>query len=228
MLPTPKWKLVVDIGATATEADNLTEEGSSVAEDLQAAERTNIVAELVSMLGEYMPCDPDTPADAYTGFMSLRLMLLKGNKSDFENLCLDTILNSYTSYQLGNRSRGEIASLLVRDYAFLLQSQKAGGGGGSHQVGMTTIHPLVSMGSVKAPSREQSTLLQLQQPADRQSQNSTAVATTTSATTTGSSTSGASPLVQPVLARPEDMITSSNQSNNVNIPNQQTEEHGEM
>lgn len=83
------------------------------------------IAEIVSLLAEYMPSDPHTAAANYlSGFMSLRLLLLREIRSPEEEQLVRTILESYTSYLASDRERADIAIMLARDYIFLSQQQQ--------------------------------------------------------------------------------------------------------
>jgi len=155
-MPSPKWKLVVDIGehedilaapipATASadmqmdpdahhhQADLkdaadlgfLTDDPPAVSDALAAVgPRDARVDEVVSMLGEFMPSDSNSAASNYvSGFMSLRLLLLRQSRNLEEDELVRTILDSYSSYTAGGRERSDIALMLARDYIFLSQQQ---------------------------------------------------------------------------------------------------------
>lgn len=149
LLPSPKWKLVVDVGET--EAAAAAQAGQNVAGTAFVGNNANASAsaaaatatsaaggtatapgakdrridEVVSLLGELMPSDPASSLAPYlSGFMSLRLLLLRPTRSPEEEEHARTMLDSYTSYSQGGRSRSDIGMMLARDYMFLLQ-QKA-------------------------------------------------------------------------------------------------------
>lgn len=140
MLPSPKWKLVVDVGeadpvatvATGKASSSTTfNEGSSDVTDLSQGDNASTggkdrrIDEVVSLLGELMPSDPNSPLAPYlSGFMSLRLLLLRPSRSPEEEDVARTMLDSYTSYSQGGRARSDIGVMLARDYMFLCQ-QKA-------------------------------------------------------------------------------------------------------
>jgi hypothetical protein len=138
-MPSPKWKLVVDVGETepaATLANNsgatagvnqgstdLSDSGS-ISEKASSGKDSRI-DEVVSLLGELMPSDPNSPFAPYlSGFMSLRLLLLRPSRSPDEEDLARTMLDSYSSYSQGGRSRADIGVMLSRDFMFLNQ-QKA-------------------------------------------------------------------------------------------------------
>ena len=158
-MPSPKWKLVVDVGeaedsiaptgASETavsssnghvQADDPADAdfelaaavsntlGSAQAHDsVQASSsegRDHRADEIVSMLGEFMPSDPSSPMAPYVqGFMSLRLLLLRPSLSNEEQDILKILMESYSSYSMGGRPRGDTALMLVRDYLFLTNQQ---------------------------------------------------------------------------------------------------------
>jgi hypothetical protein len=94
--------------------------GSDV-EKVQGGKDPRIDA-VVSLLGEFMPSDPNSALAPYlSGFMSLRLLLLRPSRSPEEEDRARTMLDSYTSYSLGGRSKADIGIMLARDYMYLLQ-----------------------------------------------------------------------------------------------------------
>lgn len=161
-MPSPKWKLVVDIGdveetvpatpavTSANLSSQLQHSQLSSHTDLKdaadfgllSADPTGSVAtapshssidgskdarveQVITLLGEYMPSDPNSPAANYlSGFMSLRLLLLRQSRSMEEEEFVRTILDSFSSYTAGGRERSEIAMMLARDYIFLSQQQQ--------------------------------------------------------------------------------------------------------
>ena len=174
-MPSPKWKLVVDIGdteetapvpaAAVTAASNVaaapndahfeteplkesldmamatatvasapvasanvsetTQQASFPPASVTETSRDSRVDEVVSLLGEFMPSDPTSPLAAYlSGFVSLRLLLLRPARSPAESELTGTILESYSSYSAGGRERSDIAVMLARDFMFLSQQQQ--------------------------------------------------------------------------------------------------------
>ena len=57
-----------------------------------------------------------------SGFMSLRLLLLRSTWSPEEEDRAQMMLDSYTSYSQGGRSKADISIMLARDYMFLAQN----------------------------------------------------------------------------------------------------------
>ena len=150
LMPSPKWKLVVDVSPApptttitpdeilGVESSSHTEiGGSSDAKTTAAASsaaaatgtlkdsdsKESCIDEIVAILGEHMPSDPTSPlADHIPGFISLRLMLLRASRSEEEEELVDTILGSYSSYKLSGRGSADIAVMLAGDFSFLTQS----------------------------------------------------------------------------------------------------------
>lgn len=144
LMPSPKWKLVVDIGepedspvvsaaASATVAEtnttaNTTFDGSDAfsTTPVPAGGKDSRIDDIVSLLGEYMPSDPASSMAPYlSGFMSLRLLFLRPSRSGEEEELARTMLDSYSSYSSGGRTRSDIAVMLARDFMFLSQQQPA-------------------------------------------------------------------------------------------------------
>ena len=84
------------------------------------------VAEIVTLLGDHMPSDPSSPHSSYiSGFMSLRLLLLRSSRSPDEDEIIQTLLSSYSSYASSGRTQPDIALMLARDFLFLKQHHAA-------------------------------------------------------------------------------------------------------
>ena len=80
---------------------------------------------VVALLGEYMPSDPTSQGASFvSGFMSLRLLLLRPTRAPDEEDLVRTMLNSFSSLQGGGRPRSEIASMLARDFMFMNQQNQ--------------------------------------------------------------------------------------------------------
>jgi hypothetical protein len=141
LVPSPKWKLVVDIGKPslpalttpsprdlASAVPPQPDTKVAVANVAPKAEaqvpqgRDPRVDELVALLGEQMPHDPQSPyASHLQHFMSLRLMLLKPTRSKGEKEVEGILLSSFTSYKSSGREKSDIAVMIARDYTFLQQ-----------------------------------------------------------------------------------------------------------
>lgn len=146
-MPSPKWKLVVDIGepepllhlhsSQAISAHEVTSDASIHVRDAEIPSscdashesvnekpRDSRIDNVIALLGEFMPSDPSSPIASYLpGFMSLRLMLLRPSRAAQEEDVVRTMLGSYSSYSAGGRTKSDIAVMLARDYMFLVQQQ---------------------------------------------------------------------------------------------------------
>jgi hypothetical protein len=156
LMPSPKWKLVVDVGETepvavASAAQNVIDssvnqvstELSDVGSESEKASsgKDTRIDEVVSLLGELMPSDPNSTFAPYlSGFMSLRLLLLRPSRSPEEDDLARTMLDSYSSYSHGGRSRTDIGVMLARDFMFLNQ-QKAQQPSNFFSVGQSVVNP---------------------------------------------------------------------------------------
>ncbi len=138
-VPTPKWKLVVDIGmktndeneSNSTEINN---SGPMVAHASMQQSRavsndtvhpdSRLINEVITLLGDIMPHDQNSALHThFPSIMALRLMLLKRNPTPAELECQTTLLSSYESYKSSGRSKSEVAVMVARDYTFLRQLQ---------------------------------------------------------------------------------------------------------
>jgi len=145
-MPSPKWKLVIDLGepqpallgdvvetttsnSTKTEIPSTSSSSSIVAKEKAETgnKRDPRIDEVVSILAEHMPSDPNSPlASCIPGFMSLRLLLLRSTWDDQESDLVKIMLGSYSSYLATGRSRSDIALLLARDCMFMQESSSPG------------------------------------------------------------------------------------------------------
>lgn len=145
LMPSPKWKLVVDVGQQPQQAQQVPTQQAAASQQQVApqaqqpqqqqvqpqqqgngapADPAALTSEVISIFGEHMPSDPNDPAFAYLqGFMSLRLLLLRSSRTEQEQDIVNTILSSYSSYKAGGRTRPDIALMLARDFMFLNQQQ---------------------------------------------------------------------------------------------------------
>ena len=114
-MPSPKWKLVVEIGAPPKTAG--TEQDGS--------ESCQLSNELLSLMCTHMPKDKtDTLAPYLPGFTSLHLLLMKRSRSVRENDMLQTALASFVNYKISGQSDSNIAWMTARD-CMLLSIQDA-------------------------------------------------------------------------------------------------------
>ena len=92
---------------------------------LASASKDNRINEVIGLLGEFTPSDPSSPLSPYlSGFMSLRLLLLRQSRTQEEEDFVKTMLDSFSSYTAGGRERSDIAVMLARDCMFLTQQQQ--------------------------------------------------------------------------------------------------------
>jgi hypothetical protein len=153
LLPSPKWKLVVDIGDTEEVSPSLPVSSTltndvrpepeikedpvdlSLFANLHSAPPTAARAsgdsqdtrinEVIGLLGEFTPSDPNSIHSPYLhGFMSLRLLMLRQSRTPAEEEFVKTMLDSFSSYTAGGRERSDIAAMLARDCMFLSQQQQ--------------------------------------------------------------------------------------------------------
>lgn len=132
LLPSPKWKLVVDVGQqqqqqqqAAAQQEQQQQQQEPPAAAPPSEDPAALSSEVISIFGQHMPSDPNSPAFAYLqGFMSLRLLLLRQNRGSQEQELVDTMLSSYSSYKAGGRTPADIALMLARDFMFLSQQQQ--------------------------------------------------------------------------------------------------------
>lgn len=133
-MPSPKWKLVVDVAEEdrdlpATDLTDIATAAVAVSETNAQGEQPtfdNRIDEIISLLGEHMPTDPNSPLASYLPwFMSLRLMLLKPSKNAEEEETIRTIFGSYSSFLGSGKPRQDIALQLSRDFMFLTQQSVA-------------------------------------------------------------------------------------------------------
>jgi hypothetical protein len=145
-MPSPKWKLVVDIGEPEPASPNMQAHttvqqsasnavgnthsfehesrynGHEIPDSREEKYNESVVDQVISLLGEFMPSDASSPLESLLpGFMSLRLMLLRPTKTTEEEDIMRTMLGSYASYSAGGRTKSDIAIMLARDFMFLIQ-----------------------------------------------------------------------------------------------------------
>ena len=123
LMPTPKWKLVVDVGVAPPKSTP----------DQPVDHR---VAELMKIMVDNVPTHKNSPHAPYLpGFTSLKLLLMKDSLSDADEDLLSTILESYSSYLNSGRSESDTAWMIARDYMLLAQTSnlKEASSGQQHQ-----------------------------------------------------------------------------------------------
>ena len=108
--PSPKWKLVVDVGVGPPEKpDEMTDE------------EAHLHHELLHLIQKCMPADKKSQfASFLPGFTSLRLLLIQQSRSIREDELLKSILTSYAIYRKGGlRSESDLAVSMARDFMML-------------------------------------------------------------------------------------------------------------
>jgi hypothetical protein len=113
--PSPKWKLVVDVGV-----------GPPAKPDEMTEEEAQLRHELLILIQKCMPVDKNSQFASYLpGFTSLRLLLTQHILSPREEDLLKSILGVYASYKKGSqRSEPNIAVLTARDFMLLSKPEK--------------------------------------------------------------------------------------------------------
>jgi hypothetical protein len=107
-MPTPRWHLVVDVGA------------STIPSTTENRIDTQKQIDLLRMLEGYMPKNKYSPMSLFLpGFTSLRLLLVKDEKSPKDFELLRSILVSYDSYVQAGRSDSDVIAMTARDFMFL-------------------------------------------------------------------------------------------------------------
>lgn len=138
--PCPRWKLVVDIGGTGASslhappvanANRAPMHNTTVvaaAKSANVAETSNKdkqIRDLILLLGASIPSDLSSPlGQQIEGLMTLRLILLRSNRTSEEEHLVDTTLLLFESYLTAGRSNQDIAIMVARDFFFHLQHQQ--------------------------------------------------------------------------------------------------------
>lgn len=107
--PSPKWKLVVDVGvAVPPRAPDTTEEELQMHYDL------------LNLIQQCTPADKNSPLSQYLpGFTALRILLTQQHRSERENELLKSILSCFHSYRKVGRTDSDIATMTARDFMVL-------------------------------------------------------------------------------------------------------------
>jgi hypothetical protein len=109
-MPTPKWKLVVDVGSTPP----------SKADEFKPVDSR--ISEVLKLLADHTPTHRNSPYSPYLpGFTALRLLLLKRAKTKEDEDIIGTMLESYSSYLSTGKSNSETAWMIARDFMLLTQ-----------------------------------------------------------------------------------------------------------
>lgn len=113
-MPSPQWKLVVDIGSSP-------ETGSD-------AKESSLCRELLSLIQTYTPADKQSPlAELLPGFTSLRLLLSDRAESDREHELMKAALGFYTAYKANGLSNQDAVWMTARDFMVFSKNHGASG-----------------------------------------------------------------------------------------------------
>jgi hypothetical protein len=104
MMPSPKWKLIVDLGVSAhDEVDN-------------SCQNAQLATELLNKLSGVIPRDQRSPLAEYLpGFSSIRLLLTTTAQSDRERALFNSVIECYRSYKSAGVSDHDAAWMTARD-----------------------------------------------------------------------------------------------------------------
>ncbi|CAB9518906.1 phosphotransferase system component [Seminavis robusta] len=122
LMPTPKWKLVVDVGVPTPAS------AAATLAPTAAGQAGNRAGELLLLIRTYTPANKNSPMASFLpGFTSLRLLLEKHVRTQREEEFAQTLLESFSSYSRSGKAPSDIAWMVARDYMVLSQQQ------GQHQ-----------------------------------------------------------------------------------------------
>ena len=146
LFPVPKWKLVIDMGspsldfATSSTAirplmpagpnpgyvQGVTPITDGPAMTDSSSKADSQIAEIVNLLANQMasPMTTGSSTSYNNDMISLRLLLLKVNRSASDEELVNTIVASYSSYVSCGRPNNEIATMVARDYSFIMLHQQ--------------------------------------------------------------------------------------------------------
>lgn len=109
-MPSPKWKLVVDVG--------LPSETATSSDDDDSDERQVLTRELLSLLHHHTPLDKSSPlAEFLPGFSSLRLLLSSDfSESRREQALLEAALGFFRKYRTMGIAEKDAVWMTARDF----------------------------------------------------------------------------------------------------------------
>lgn len=157
-MPSPKWKLVVDVGLVSS-YDSMGE----------AWEEDSVVRGLGDLISNQMPDDKNSPlAGLLPGFTSLRLILLKPNRTAREVELLKKALSLYRQCKQSGHADATIASMICRDFMQLtrqdnIHSATTSTQAASFRYGSTDVNSLLP-GQDSQVARFQSGSLHMNEP----------------------------------------------------------------
>lgn len=135
LLPTPKWKLVIDMSSVVPNVSETALSSKSMFSFMPGSNSNDAniaptplrdprVSEIVNLLGEELSSNMIASASDLDGLTGLRLFLLKSSRTSQELEIEATLLGSYSSYLGCGKGRTEVATMLSRDYSFLTKSSQ--------------------------------------------------------------------------------------------------------
>jgi hypothetical protein len=154
LMPTPKWKLVVDVGTLGPPNDSKT------------TREIQLYSDLLKLVEGYMPAGKSSPLAAFLpGFTALRVILIKRNRSSQEEELLKTAMNCYTTNKQAGRSDADVVAMTARDFMALSkdgsvrkisagsdhQCREANGGPEQAQHNQTLVQPLPATDNTCTP-----------------------------------------------------------------------------
>jgi len=136
LLPTPKWKLVIDMSTISHAVSKPSEanktsfayisSSSDASKDMfatNAGRSDGILSEIINLLGDNLASNMFAASSEVQNVTGLRLFLLKACHTSQEEEIASTLFGSYSSYLGCGRSSSEIVMMLCRDFMFLTQGQ---------------------------------------------------------------------------------------------------------
>jgi hypothetical protein len=123
LMPSPKWKLVVDTSFPPPDAKSTssTESSNDKKRDIDSSDNT--ISEIISLLCQHMPSSPNSTLASYCdAFVSLRLLLLRPTRTQEDEDNVRILTGSYLSYKSSGRSPVDICVMLASDFQFLQKS----------------------------------------------------------------------------------------------------------
>eukprot|EP00560_Eucampia_antarctica_P001229 CAMPEP_0197834302 /NCGR_PEP_ID=MMETSP1437-20131217/21946_1 /TAXON_ID=49252 ORGANISM="Eucampia antarctica, Strain CCMP1452" /NCGR_SAMPLE_ID=MMETSP1437 /ASSEMBLY_ACC=CAM_ASM_001096 /LENGTH=654 /DNA_ID=CAMNT_0043438877 /DNA_START=278 /DNA_END=2242 /DNA_ORIENTATION=- len=124
LMPSPKWKLIVDTSYPPPNTKPASiDERNANKEETEDTTRDNTIKEIITLLCQYMPSNPNSTLASYCdAFVSLRLLLLRPTRSQEDEDNVRIMIGSYTSYKSSGRSSIDICIMLACDFQFLQRS----------------------------------------------------------------------------------------------------------
>ena len=107
-MPSPRWKLVVDVGTGPSSGTDASPDADSQ------------IRELDNLIQTHMPEDKNSPIASFLpGFTSLHLLLLKPTRSARENELVRAALANFQKHKTANLPDIQVATMTARDHMLL-------------------------------------------------------------------------------------------------------------